>query len=296
MIDRDDPIFLMRTLYGDGVGYVALLDVMGDQFTPAEDARTSTGKGRLGPEKDAKLQERLVRDGHTSPFEGVIVKIEAQVPLCVIRELERHRTLDKTSDGEVGIDITTPEENMRKWFARNEMSGRYVQLPDQYYHPSTVRGQSTTDKQGGWDVILADGKNVGEEFVRRGWDICRDARELYNWAIEHGIERGLARIYNTQNQYTRIRLTGSLKNWLDFLYLRLPRGVLWECRRVAEEIEDILHRLFPQPVEMWRENVREGVRLTRTEARALRSFLESGGTDVDADVLAGVARKLAGPT
>lgn len=259
-------------IYGDGIGYVELLDTMGDEYTPAEDARTSTNKGRLGPDKDAALQQRLSQDGHTSPFEGVIAKVEIVTPLFVLRELDRHRTATKIADEDLAL--CTPEENGRKWFARNEMSGRYVQMPDLYYHPKQVRAQSKTNKQGGGNESI-DPK-VQEEFLARGSELVIQARSLYNWAVEQGIEKGLARIYNTQNQYTKIRFTGSLKNWCDFLYLRLPTAVLWECRRVAEVIEQILREKFPSPMEQWRNNVYETVKLTKHEAQALHRFLTLG--------------------
>lgn len=266
-------------LYPDGIGYVKLLDVMGDQYTPAEDARTSTNKGRLGPEKDTALQRRLIADNHTSPFEGVLIKFEICVPLFVLRELDRHRTVDKIADEDV--EVVTPDEAARKWFARNEMSGRYVEMPNLYYHPDQLRAQSRTNKQGG-----ADGQEASEvvnafteEFIRRGKDITRQARELYSEAVEKGVEKGLARIYNTQSQYTKIRMTGSLKNWMDFLRLRLPGGVLWECRRVAQEIENFLLALFPAPMLDWRKHVYDTVVLNRDEIVALRNLIgraESG--------------------
>ncbi len=259
-------------IYGDGIGYVELLDTMGDEFTPAEDARTSTNKGRLGPEKDAQLQQRLTKDGHTSPFEGVIAKVEMVVPLFVLREIDRHRTTTKLGDEDLAL--CTPEENGRKWFARNEMSGRYVQMPDLYYHPKYVRSQSKTNKQGGGlDTVNLD-PGVAGEFLARGSELVIQARSLYNWGVEHGIEKGLARIYNTQNQYTKIRLTGSLKNWCDFLYLRLPLAVLWECRRVAESIEAVLSRAFPSPMDQWRRNVYDTVKLTKDERDRLLGFLD----------------------
>lgn len=260
-------------IYGDNIGYVELLDTMGDEFTPAEDARTSTNKGRLGPEKDAQLQQRLTKDGHTSPFEGVIAKVEIVTPLFVLRELDRHRTTTKVGDEDLAL--VTPEENGRKWFARNEMSGRYVQMPNQYYHPLNVRSQSKTNKQGGGFELVNEGTR--SEFLFRGEGLVRDARALYDWAVEQGIEKGLARIYNTQNQYTKIRLTGSLKNWCDFLYLRLPQAVLWECRRVAESIEQLLQGAFPSPMAQWRKNVYDTVRLTKEEASVLSDIIEEMG-------------------
>ena len=284
----------VEDIYGDGIGYVHLLDKMGDEFTPAEDARTSTNKGRLGPEKDAALQERLTKDAHTSPFEGVVVKVEIMTPLFVLRELDRHRTVTKVSDEEE-MELVTPEEAGRKWFARNEMSGRYVQMPNAYYHPLVVRAQSKTNKQGGGQEVVDPA--IQAEFLQAGLEMTQQARALYDWAVEQGIEKGLARIYNTQNQYTKIRLTGSLKNFLDLLYLRLPGVVLWECRRVAEALEQILQAHFPSPVEQWRRNVYDGVRLSRTEKEALSRLLEVCSydrLDVDEATIQQVLAKLKG--
>lgn len=264
----------IENIYNDGIGYVEILSIMGDDFTPAEDARTSTGKGRLGPEKDEQLQNRLLRDAHTSPFEGVLIKVEFVTPLFVLREIDRHRTLTKVSDEDL-LEIVTPEESGRKWFARNEQSGRYIQLPDSYYHPRWVRAQSKVDKQNG-DGLIPD--VLADEFLRRGQKLTKQARELYDWATENNIERGLARIYNTMNQYTKIRMTGSLKNWCDYLALRLPEGVLWECRVLTQALEQLLIREFPTVMAQWRANVYDIVKLTRDECEQLMSLIESASS------------------
>lgn len=260
-------------MYGDEIGYVKLLDSMGDDYTPAEDARTSTDKGRLGHEKDTALQERLMVDNHTSPFEGVVVKFEVCAPLFVIREADRHRTLDKNSE-EDPFEMVGPEEGMRKFFSRNEMSGRYIQMPDLYYFPPSVRGQSTTNKQGGGQDTASISPEVAQRFQDECRRISKEARANYTWAVEQGIEKGLARICNTQNQYTKIRYTGSLKNFFDALYLRLPSVVLWECRVVFEGIRDLLKQKFPQAMSSWENLVYNGVRLTGPEAKFLRDLLE----------------------
>lgn len=261
-------------LYGDGIGYVAIVDKMGDEYTPAEDARMSTGKGRLGEQKDKALQERLLTDAHTSPFEGAIVKLEICTPLFVLRELDRHRTLDKVGEDDP-VEIVSPEEGLRKWFARNEMSGRYIQMPNLYYHPEVVRGQSKKNKQGGAEAVPQISSEVAEEFKKRGDELTRSARELYDWAVGVGIEKGLARIYNVQNQYTKIRYTASLKNWCDFLYLRLPKDVLWECREVARAVKTIIEAHYPDVIDSWEKLVYKTVRLKENEMRALVQLLGS---------------------
>lgn len=297
-MEQTNEIKYTRTnLYGDGIGYVELISYMGDEFTPAEDARMSTGKGRLGPEKDAALQKRLLKDKHTSPFEGVVVKMELCVPLFVLRELDRHRTVTKLSDEEKGwapsyieaIEAVSPEEQGRKWFSRNEMSGRYVQMPNQYYFPQKIRYQDSKNAQAGLDTPNgAFEKALTNAFIDKGQDVVRQARELYDWAVAQGVEKGLARIFNTQNQYTRIRLTGSLKNWLDFLSLRLEEGVvLYECREVALAIEGILKMYFPTVMKTWREQVYDTVRITEGERQVMKQALAllGIGADVNATLL-----------
>ena len=283
-------MFKRENILLDNVAYVDLVDTMGDEFTPAEDARMSTNKGRLGDDKDAKLQERLMVDNHTSPFEGTVVKFELCVPLYVLRELERHRTLDILGEQE----LILPEENSRKWFSRNEMSGRYVKMPDQYYHPQTVRMQSKANKQGTSDNIVPVDNNIQQEFLTRGAELTVKARELYEWAVNNGIERGVARIYNTQNQYTKIRLTGNLKNWLNFMQLRCKPDVLWECRQYAENIRTILNALFPSVLQQWENNVLNAVVLSQEEAYVVyENFLDlSERCIIDKEILCKALEKI----
>lgn len=263
-------------MYADNIGYVKMLEYMGDDFTPAEDARTSTNKGRLGDNKDAKLQERLMRDRHTSPFEAITVKFEVCVPLFVVRELDRHRTLDKNAEDDP-FELISPEESFRKWTSRNEMSGRYVKLPNVYYHPLEVRAQSLTNKQGGDEgqhTSFLVSPDIANEFLMRGSKLTAAARELYEWAIDNDIEKGLARIYNTQNQYTKIRYTANMKNWLDALHLRLKRDVLYECRVVANCIKKLLEKRFPTIMSSWQKLVCDAFTISRCELDALLSILE----------------------
>jgi thymidylate synthase (FAD) len=266
---------MVNNVLEDAASYVKIISVMGDEFTTAEDARMSTNKGRLGPDKDARLQERLMKDKHTSPFEGTIIKFELCLPLFVLREIDRHRTLDKLTDEE----LCFPEENSRKWFARNEMSGRYVKMPNEYYIPRHVRKQSSKNNQSTSSDVEFVSNDIQQQFIERGAEVVRSARELYEWACDNGIERGLARIFNTQNQYTKIRMTGSLKNWLDFCALRCKPDVLWECRVYADAIKLQLQELFPSVVEQWEQLVMQSVTLTKNQFEELVKLLQTRTLD-----------------
>src|SRR5690606_19334972 len=79
---------------------------------------------------DLKLADYLMRNKHTSPFEMVQVWLEMKMPIFVARQFVRHRT------------------------ARlNEVSGRYVTLPEEWYIPEVVGGKAPNAKQGQADNL-----------------------------------------------------------------------------------------------------------------------------------------------
>lgn len=68
---------------------------------------------------DYKLNEYLIKNGHTSPFEMIQVWLEVTVPIFIDRQLVRHRT-----------------------WRRNESSARYIVLPNTWYIPEIVGGKA----------------------------------------------------------------------------------------------------------------------------------------------------------
>ena len=79
------------------------------------------------PKGDAGLLTYLYREGHHTPFEMCELLLEVQLPIFVMREFVRHRTL-----------------------SFNELSARYTQMPNLHYVPPLDRmvQQSKTNKQG----------------------------------------------------------------------------------------------------------------------------------------------------
>jgi hypothetical protein len=86
--------------YPNQCGSVRLVDCLprivpegrGCDYVIAQRARVSTGQGLKAPDVDARLIERLYKDHHTSPFEGVSFVYELEVPGFVAQQLLRHRT------------------------------------------------------------------------------------------------------------------------------------------------------------------------------------------------------------
>lgn len=252
-------------------GYLQLKDVMGSDERIVEAARMSTGKGFLGwgpkhaeecpstvdplhakviprargmapilvhggacecePKAgDEKLLAFLWNNRHTTPFEQCCLSIEVQAPLMVFREWHRHRTQ-----------------------SYNEFSARYAQMPNLHYLPSAdrVRGQSVINKQATGDDALPP--LIVAEFLRR----CDEEQQLvyrnYEWAIENGIAREVARLDTPVSRYSRMVASGNLLNWLRFVGLRNAPTAQWEIRQYAVVLNDILKERFPRTLALFEE-------------------------------------------
>lgn len=230
----------------DGIGRAELVEVWGSDERIVEAARQSTGKGFHGwgthenPGGDEKLLRYLYANRHDTPFEMAGAIIEVQAPIMVFREWHRHRTM-----------------------SYNEMSARYVQMPDLHYVPprARIKGQSKTNKQ-----ATDMGATLPDETV--DWFIAgveRQQREIYEFyeeALKRGISREIARINTPVSRYSRMWAQANLRNWLAFLTLRNAPGAQEEIRRYAQAILIMLAGHFPRTIELFLEgNARATSRL-----------------------------------
>src|SRR5690349_15994092 len=95
-------------------GTVSVVEFWGSEERIIEAARMSTDKGFRGWEEDQKLLSFLYRNHHMTPFEMCGAIFEIKAPIFVFREWHRHRTQ-----------------------SYNEMSARYIPIPDEHYMPTS---------------------------------------------------------------------------------------------------------------------------------------------------------------
>lgn len=238
-------------------GYVKLIDWMGDDLSPLEAARMSTGnESGVDKAKDDGTRDHLYRNLHTSPFEFGEIVLEIQSPIIVPRQWMRHRTQ-----------------------SYNEFSGRYSVMPDMMWLPPVerVKYQSGFNKQGSGDALPVE---IAEEWLARLTSERETIRSNYEWAIEHGIARELARIDLPVAQYTRFRAKANLKNWFGFLALRDDDHAQEEIRTYAQVVDRIVADLFPRCHGVYEEHTKYAKRFSRTEMMVIRSML-AGVSDED---------------
>jgi len=232
-------------------GYVWMVGKLGDDNTVLERARMSTDKPTgVDLKADEALRRRLWFDEHTSPFEMCELVFELKLPKFCLVQIDRHRTIQQ-GDNEIEI-ISTIDDSMHVYSSRNEFSGRYSVMPDEYYIPTKERisGKNLLNKQGSGSVLSED---VKVDFLRFLETTVEDTRIGYDAAVESGVANELCRLVLPQNQYTRVTLKANLLNWFKFLRLRLKPDVQWETRQYAEAIAYYIRTHFPKSYSIFEE-------------------------------------------
>lgn len=209
-------------------GYVAYVEYWGNDERVIESARMSTAKGFQGWDKDEKLLAYLYNNKHLTPFEMCGLTIEVKAPIVVFREWHRHRTQ-----------------------SYNEMSGRYVPLPNENYLPSAEEvlkraNAVTSNKQAQSDVgrLVSMGEVVSWlELVENSYLVAQNA---YQFGLEVGVPKELARLTVPVARYSAMRASGNLRNWLAFLTLRDHPAAQKEIQLYARAVGEIIQANFPR--------------------------------------------------
>lgn len=218
-------------LYG-AHGYVRLVDCMprivpegrGCDYVIAQRARVSTGQGIKAPDIDARLIERLYRDNHTSPFEGVSFVYELEVPGFVAQQLLRHRTAKV-----------------------NVFSQRYAEVPEtMVWYTPPVRMPHPTNKQMSIGVPMYDPAYARiRELQRKADDHLSELFDLYHEMIREGCAREVARYCLPNSTYTRLVFEMDLNNLIKFWRLRCAPDAQEETRVAAQAMKDLVLPLLP---------------------------------------------------
>ena len=247
-------------------GYLEKIESWGSDERIIEAARMSTGKGFLGwgphcehcegslipgdqggpkclrhgtvagKPGDEKLLRYLYENRHATPFEMAGLVIEVMIPIAAIREWHRHRTQ-----------------------SYNEMSARYIPLPDLNYMPSVERCMmvNASNKQAG---AVKGSAELTHESVLSWLDELEEAYEhaekVYQSGLARGIPKEIARLPVPVGRYTRMRASANLRNWLAFLTLRSDHvtsgaAAQWEIRQYANEVSNVIKATFPRSHELF---------------------------------------------
>ena len=246
-------------------GYVKLINHMGNDLSPIEDARLSTNT-ELNPSRDDKLREFLWEHLHTSPFQGCELQIEIKVPIFVLHQLNRHRTVSMDE-----LEITSSNEDFRKWFSPNEQSGRYSKFQDEFFLPSKLLAQDTKNKQSSVDTLDEIAQLTGLALIK-----AENERSYSSYCalLKLGISKEHARMVLAPTIFTKRRIKGDIKNWGDLLALRLPSDVQPESREVATAVSTIIKSIWPKWYKVFENHTLYAKKFSRDELKELANYIE----------------------
>lgn len=220
----------------DNIGFVELIDSMGDDLRIVNSARVSYyGRSEEFSEKDKNLVRYLMNNNHSSPLEHVQFTFNIKVPFFIERQWNRHRTW--------------------KYWSLNEISRRYTSENIEFYIPKEFRMQSKDNKQMSTGETLNDTDTM--IFVQEIGETCKSGVSLYNRMLEKGVAREQARGVLCTFQYTNFYASVDLHNLLWFLELRRHPHAQWEIRQYAFAIEEIIKEIVPFTYSVWNELMEE---------------------------------------
>ena len=224
---------------------VTYVSHMGDDITVVNAARVSFGKkskyectdlikGKWQlSRKDEKLINYLAEHNHKSPFNHAFATFHVKAPIFVARQLQKHEYMP--------------------W---NEISRRYVDSKPEFYEPETWRGRAKDKKQGSSDEVITELEDARweeyDQFEVDRYDIhksiagCHEQHlKFYDLLIRNDVAPEQARMVLPQSTMTEWYWSGSLYAFAKMCGLRLQDDAQYETRLVAEQIEDIMIKLYP---------------------------------------------------
>ena len=238
-VSKSEDVKEFSILDGMDVRYI---NHMGDDGAIIRSARVSTigaNGEQIDPEiirskSDIGLINYLMREKHGSPFEHTAMTFYVKAPIFVFREFMRHRMA-----------------------SYNEMSGRYMELPGDFYIPGPDRDTINIGTSSKPEMAPADGLTYKrtQESMYQAYSI---AWIEYQKLLKLGVSNEVARMVLPVGIYSQMYVTMNLRGVFNFLSLRTQRENAVHISRpqreiemVAEEIETIAATLFPVAFEAY---------------------------------------------
>ena len=190
-------------------------------------ARVSNPANQMNSETSEKLVKYLIKHAHWSPLEMVNVCMEIDTTRDIAHQIVRHRS-----------------------FAFQEFSQRYAEPGEmgEVFVTSEARLQDTKNRQNSIELDLgADGNaELMAKWEEMQQDVCFTAGKAYDWAINNGIAKEVARKVLPEGlTKTRLYMNGTLRSWVHYIELRGANGTQKEHMEIAWECAKVIADIFP---------------------------------------------------
>jgi thymidylate synthase (FAD) len=186
-------------------------------------ARVSNPSNQMNKETSSKLITYLAKHKHWSPFEMVNVVLEITSTRDIVRQILRHRS-----------------------FSFQEFSQRYADpTKDMNFITREARLQDKKNRQNSIELD-EDEIQLITDWNEYQIEVSQKAVEAYNFAIEKGIAKEVARSVLPEGMTeSKIYMNGTLRSWIHYLKIRLEKGTQKEHRDIADDCAQQILEVFP---------------------------------------------------
>jgi thymidylate synthase (FAD) len=183
-------------------------------------------------ENGGKLVKYLMDNAHWSPLQHISFGFKIETRRSISAQIFRHRSL-----------------NGQEWSLRYAEPLGFEEIELRKEHP-TNRQSSTEVFNPEWEDYIWGGIHDGETYIQNGKSAIKEylaaTEVLYNTLILQGVAKECARDILPLCTKTTIHITGTLRDLLGFLNVRMDLHAQKEVRDIATRIGEELEKELPE--------------------------------------------------
>ncbi len=167
-----------------------------------------------------KLIKYLIEHKHWSPFEMASACVEITTTRDIARQILRHRS-----------------------FHFQEFSQRYSRvLPEAIYRKARL--QDIKNRQN--SINIEDDDKIHDRWDFFQGEVWDTSYKMYRAALDLGVAKEIARAILPEGLVqTKMYMSGTIRDWIHYLSVRMGPETQLEHRLIAKEIYDILEKECP---------------------------------------------------
>lgn len=143
---------------------------------------------------------------------------------------------------------------MHRTQSYNEMSARYIPIPNEHYLPTRERildpvMRPTGNRQAA--AITDPDPQLVDNWLARLADFYDLSQDIYQQGLDIGVQKEIARLPMVVARYSKMWAQANLRNWLGFLALREAPNAQLEIQQYANAVHTLLKDCFPRTMELY---------------------------------------------
>lgn len=129
-------------------------------------------------------------------------------------------------------------------FTFQEFSQRYADpVKELTFETREARLQDQKNRQNSIDT---DDELLQDVWTFMQKKVIEEAKHTYNWAIEHGIAKEVARAVLPEGLTTsRMYVNGTIRSWIHYIEIRSHEATQKEHREIAVACAEAISKIFP---------------------------------------------------